>query len=67
MIDIDGKGYITLSEFELVMESTQRLVNYVDEWFFFFDLICSITKSGPGSVEINKKTTEVSISNTILL
>ena len=59
MIDINGKGYITLSEFELVMESTQRLVNYVDEYCFYFSFI---TKSGPGSVEINKKTTEVIIS-----
>ena len=39
MIDINGKGYITLSEFELVMESTQRLVNYVDEYCFLLPLI----------------------------
>ncbi len=39
MIDINGKGYITLSEFELVMESTQRLVNYVDEYCFYFSFI----------------------------
>ena len=39
MIDINGKGYITLSEFELVMESTQRLVNYVDEYYFLLFLI----------------------------
>ena len=39
MIDINGKGYITLSEFELVMESTQRLVNYVDEYCFIISVI----------------------------
>ena len=48
LIDIDGKGYITLPEFELIMQSTQRILNYVDD----------ITGSGSGSVEVNKKTIE---------
>ena len=32
MVDIQGKGYITYPEFEFVMECTQRMMNYVDEY-----------------------------------
>lgn len=33
MMDIGGVGYITIKEFKLVMESTQRILNDVDEYF----------------------------------
>ena len=62
MVDIQGKGYITYPEFEFVMECTQRMVNYVDEYVFsggVGSFIHSITKSGPGSVELNKTTMQV--------
>ena len=38
MIDTEGKGYITFEEFKLVMESTQNVVNYVDESGFLSSL-----------------------------
>lgn len=60
MIDIDGKGYITYPEFEMVIQSTQRILGFVDEYIFFPIIIYSITGSGAGSVEMNKKAIEVS-------
>ena len=41
------------------MQSTQRILNYVDELFFLAFFTPSITGSGAGSVEMDKKTTEV--------
>lgn len=31
MIDIDGNGYIAYPEFEMVIQSTQRILGFVDE------------------------------------
>ncbi|KAK8791945.1 hypothetical protein WA158_005322 [Blastocystis sp. Blastoise] len=45
MMDTERKGYITLEHFSLVMTSTQRLVNYIDD----------VTGSS-GSVESDAKT-----------
>lgn len=59
MIDLDGKGYITYPEFEMVIQSTQRILGFVDEYVFFLISIYSITGSGAGSVEMNKKAIEV--------
>ena len=62
MVDIQGKGYITYPEFEFVMECTQRMMNYVDE-YEFSRILCvfirSITKAGSGSIELNKTTMQV--------
>ena len=41
------------------MQSTQRILNYVDEFAFRAAVTPSITGSGYGSVEVNKKTIEV--------
>lgn len=60
MIDIGGKGYITYPEFEMVIQSTQRILGFVDEYFFSWQFfISSITGSGAGSVEMNNKAIEV--------
>lgn len=59
MIDLDGKGYITYPEFEMVIQSTQRILGFVDEYVFSLISIYSITGSGAGSVEMNKKAIEV--------
>ena len=48
MMDIGGVGYITIKEFKLVMESTQRILNDVDD----------IIGNGSGSVEVNPDTIE---------
>lgn len=44
------------------MQSTQRILNYVDEFAFYAAIIPSITGSGSGSVEVNKKTIEVRVA-----
>lgn len=36
MIDIDGKGFITYPEFEMVIQSTQRILGFVDEYCYGF-------------------------------
>lgn len=59
MIDTEGKGYITFEEFKLVMESTQNVVNYVDESGFLSSLTCSITKSVSATTDSNTKNMEV--------
>lgn len=41
------------------MQSTQRILNYVDELLSLPMFTPSITGSGAGSVEMDKKTTEV--------
>ena len=34
MIDIDGKGAISYPAFEMVIQSTQRILGFVDEYSF---------------------------------
>lgn len=55
MIDVDGDGHIGYPEFEMVIQTTQRILGYVDEFLFWWLLMCSITGSGSGSVEMNRK------------
>lgn len=33
MMDMEGKKEISLKDFQLIMSSTQRVVNFVDEYF----------------------------------
>ena len=44
------------------MQSTQRILNYVDEFAFRAAVTPSITGSGSGAVEVNKKTIEVRVT-----
>lgn len=61
MIDTEGKGYITFDEFKLVMESTQNVVNYVDEFAPHFPFTYSITKSTSSTTDNTTKNMEVGV------
>ena len=39
MSDIGVKGYITYPEFEMVIQSTQRILGFVDEYFLMFSFM----------------------------
>ena len=61
MIDTEGKGYITFEEFKLVMESTQNVVNYVDEFTPHSPFTSSITKSTSSATDNTTKNVEVGV------
>ena len=36
MIDLERKGEISLEDFQIILNSTQRVVNSVDKWALLF-------------------------------
>lgn len=66
MMDTEGKGQISFSEFKLIMDSTQRVVNFVDEFIRFILLTPSITHNGSGSVVFQDEIIRVSFFSILL-